>query len=273
MLPPRATQEDIRRLQEKYGLDKPIYIQYFIWIKQMFQGNFGTSISVSTGQNVSVLIMNRLPYTLALTITALCISLIIGIPTGVISAKRPHSRTDYATTLLSFFWLSMPSFWLGLLFMLFFGLHLRILPISGASGVKSLILPAFTLGLPQIGSVTRLMRSEMLEVKREEFIKACIAKGLKERTILYVHLLRNAIIPVVVLQFLYLPWLIGGSVVVETVFAWPGMGRLLFQAIIAQDYPIVQAVILIIAILTAVSNFLGDIISALLDPRIRIRES
>lgn len=267
MTGPRVTAEAIAKLKAKWGLDKPLYVQYFSWLSRMLHGDFGTSII--THEKVTNLIWSRLPYTLGLTAAGMVISLIIGVPTGVISALKQYSITDYSVTVLSFLWLSMPRFWLGLLFMLTFGLYLRWLPISGYSGWASFILPSLTLGLPQIGRITRLMRTEMLEVKREDFVAACRAKGLKESTVIFIHALRNSIIPVVVLQFLYLPWLIGGAVVVETVFSWPGMGRLLYNSIVTQDFPVVQSVILIIAVLTGVSNFLGDVVSAWLDPRIR----
>lgn len=268
MTGPRVSDEAVAKLKSRWGLDKPLHMQYFTWISRMVQGDFG--VSIVTQEKVSRLIRSRLPYTLGLTTAGMIISLLLGVPAGVISALRQYSGLDYSVTFLSFLWLSMPSFWLGILLMLFFGLYLRWLPISGYQGWTSFILPAFTLGLPQLGRITRLMRTEMLEVKREEFIMACRAKGLKERTVIFLHALRNSIIPIVVFQFLYLPWLIGGAVVVETVFSWPGMGRLLYDSIVTQDFPVVQSLILIIAILTGISNFLGDLVAAYLDPRIRL---
>ena len=213
--------------------------------------------------------MERMPYTLELTATALAISLLIGIPIGVISAVKQYTPIDHISMAVALFWLSMPGFWLGLMLMLLFGLRLGWLPISGASGFNSLILPALTLGLPEIGLIARLMRSEMLEVLRDDYVMTARAKGLKEFLVMYKHALRNAIISVIVYLFLQLPWLISGAVVVETVFAWPGMGRLLYKAILSKDFPIVQGVILIIAILTILCNLLGDLVTGLLDPRIR----
>ncbi len=263
----RATPESIQKIKVKFGLDKPIQVQYFYWLAQIMHGDFGTSII--THQPALKMIGERLPATLILTATAVLLSLIAGIPMGVVSAVKQYSVIDYISTTSAFFWLSMPGFWLGLMLMLVFGFYLRWFPLSGYSGFSSLVLPSLSLGLPQIGSILRLTRSGMLEVIKEHYITAVRAKGMGERIVLYRHALRNAIIPVVVITFLGFPWLIGGAVVIETVFAWPGMGRLLYQAIIAKDFPIAQGIIFIIAILTVLSNLIGDIIVAYLDPRIK----
>lgn len=164
----------------------------------------------------------------------------------------------------------MPPFWLGVLFILTFSIWLGILPISGWSGLTSLILPAFTLALPSLAQIFRLTRSEVLDVLDEKYVTTAYAKGLKNKIVLVKHVLRNAMIPVTVMFFLSLPWLIGGAVVVENVFAWPGMGQLLWKAISKQDFVIVQGVVLVITVLTVVCNLIGDIISGILDPRIRL---
>lgn len=267
MAGPRVTPERVEAIRARFGLDQPIYIQYFHWFSRIVQGDFGTSIT--TGMPAGTLIFARLPYTLMLTFTAMAISLVVGIPLGVMSAIRQYSVRDYACTGAAFFWLSMPGFWLGLMLMLIFGLYLGWVPISGARDPLSLVLPALSLGLPQIAAILRLTRSALLEVIREDYITAVRAKGMIERIVLYRHALRNAIIPVVMITFLSIPWLIGGAVVIETVFAWPGLGRLLFSAIVGMDFPVVQGIIFIIAILTVVSNLAGDILAAYLDPRIR----
>lgn len=263
----RITPEKLAELQEHLGLNQPIYIQYFHWLVSVLQGDFGTSIY--TYQPVAGMIFERLGATLLLTITALVISVLIGIPIGVVSAVKQYSITDHASMAIALFWLSMPGFWLGLMLMLMFGLYLGWLPISGFFTLSSIILPTLTLGLPQIGRLARLTRSEMLEVLREDYVMTARAKGLTEYKVMYKHALRNAVISVVVLLFLSLPWLIGGAIVVETIFAWPGMGGLLFKSIKSKDFPVVQGIILIIALLTILSNLCGDIISGLLDPRIR----
>jgi len=263
----RITPEKIEELRHELGLDKPFPVQYVNWVFNVAQGEMGTSLA--TKRSVSDMLLARLPYTLMLTVTALLISIVIGIPLGVISAANQYKAIDHASMGIALFWLSMPGFWLGLMLMLVFGLFLGWVPISGYSGFKSLILPAITLGLPQVGLLARLMRSELLEVLRDEYIKTARAKGLKEFIVMYKHALRNALIPIVVYLFLGIPWLISGAIVIETVFSWPGMGRLLFRSILLKDFPVVQAVILIIAILTVLFNLLGDILTGFLDPRIR----
>ncbi len=257
--------EELRRI---WGLDKPLYIQYFYWLVRLLQGDFG--VSIVTKQKVSYLILSRLPYTIELTLTSLLISYLIGVPTGIIASLSRGSKLDFALMSMVAFFMSLPNYWLGLMLMLLFGLYLGLLPISGYSGPESLILPVITLALRPIAMIARLVRSEMLEVLSEDYIRTAWAKGLPERLVIFRHALRNSLIPVVVMFFLDLPWLIGGSVVIETVFAWPGMGRLLYRSIIVQDYPVVQGIILIIGVLTVISNIIGDIVSAVLDPRIRI---
>jgi peptide/nickel transport system permease protein len=267
MLGDRISPERIEEVRRQLGLDQPICVQYVRWLTGALRGNFG--ISIVAKRSASQLIFERLPYTLKLTVTAMVISILLGIPIGVVSAVKQYTIVDHVSMAAALFWLSMPGFWLGLMLMLLFGLRLGWVPISGSSGIKSLILPALTLGLPQIGMLARLMRSEMLEVLREDYIMTARAKGLQEFLVMYKHALRNAITSVIVYLFLGIPWLISGSVVVEMIFAWPGMGRLMYQAILTKDFPIVQGVILIIAILTVLFNLLGDIATGFLDPRIR----
>ena len=263
----RFSPERVEELREQLGLDKPLPVQYFRWLAGAVRGDLG--ISTAARASVSTLIFERIPYTLLLTVTAMAISILLGIPIGVISAVKQYTIVDHISMAAALFWLSMPGFWLGLMFMLLFGLWLGWLPLSGYNGAKSLILPALTLGLPQIGMLARLMRSEMLEVLREDYVMTARAKGLKEFLVMYKHALRNAVISVIVYLFLGIPWLISGAVVVETIFAWPGMGRLMYRAILTKDFPIVQGVIFIIAILTVLCNLLGDIVTGFLDPRIR----
>jgi len=263
----RVTPERIEAIRIRFGLDKPIHIQYFVWLSRIIQGDFGTSIV--TRRSAGSMIFGRVHYTLILTGAAMTISLLVAIPLGVLSAIRQYSAQDYICTGAAFFGLSMPGFWLGLMFMLIFGVYLGWLPISGFRGPLYLVLPAITLGIPQIASILRLIRSALLEVIREDYITAVRAKGMRERIVLYRHALRNAIIPVVMITFLSIPWLFGGAVVIETIFAWPGMGRLLFSAIVGRDFPVVQGILFVIAILTVLSNLAGDILAAYLDPRIR----
>jgi ABC-type dipeptide/oligopeptide/nickel transport system permease component len=263
----RVSPERIEEMRKELGLDQPLYIQYISWLSGALRGDFGNSIAQKVP--ASELILERLPKTLLLTSLAWLLAILLGIPIGVVSAFRQYTVVDHFFMLFSLFWFSMPAFWLGLMLMLIFGLQLGWFPISGYSGIKSLVLPVLALGLPSAAVLARLMRSEMLEVLREDYITTARAKGLKEFIVLYKHALRNALAAVVVYLFLRIPWLIGGAVVIETVFAWPGMGRLLYKAILSKDFPIVQGVIFIIAIVTVLSNLLGDIVTGLLDPRIR----
>jgi len=263
----RVSPERIAEIRAQWGLDKPIYIQYFYWLSRILRGDFGTSIV--TKLPVSELIKARLPYTLLLTGSALAFEYIIAVPLGLLAALRWNTKVDRLLVVISTILWSMPNFWLGVILMIIFGIKLNILPLSGYSGLKSLVLPLLALSLPSLAGILRLTRSEVLEVLREDYVLTAYAKGLPNHKVLVKHILRNALVPVTVMFFLYLPWLIGGSVIIETVFAWPGMGRLLWKSIVVQDYPVVQAVIFIIAVLTVVSNTVGDIVSAILDPRIR----
>lgn len=264
----RVTQERIEELKIKWGLDQPLHIQYLIWLSHIIRGDMG--ISIVTKQPVYNLIVERLPYTLQLTLTSLILAYIIGIPVGVYAALKRGGLGDYAAIGFSTFFYSIPNYWLGLMLMIIFGLYMKILPISGAGSLQHLILPVLSLSLPSIATIVRLIRAEMLEVLMEDYVRTAFAKGLPSSRVYLRHALRNALIPVTVLFFLNIPWLIGGAVVIETVFAWPGMGRLLYNAIIQLDYPVIQGVIFIIAVLTVISNTLGDIILAIMDPRIRL---
>lgn len=265
---PRVSPKKIAELQRQWGLDKPVYVQYFYWLFHVFRGDFGTSIA--TGQKVITLIQARLPYTLLLAGSSLILQYIIAIPLGLLAAYRENSRFDNMVVVSTIILWSIPTFWLGILLILLFSIKLKLLPVSGYSGFNSVILPIMTATLPYLASTLRLTRSEVLEVLREKYVITAYAKGLNAKKVLIFHVLRNALIPVTVMFFLSLPWLIGGSVIIESIFAWPGMGRLLWKAISTQDFPVVQGIIFIIAILTVISNIVGDIITAYLDPRIRL---
>ena len=268
MVDTRVSAEKVAEIKAQWGLDKPPIVQYFYWLKNILQGDFGTSISLKQG--VKELILQRLPYTLMLTGASLLIEYLIAIPLGLWAAVKKNKLPDKVLTVSTIVLWSMPPFWLGVLFMLIFSIWLGVLPLSGWSGLKSLILPAFTLALPTLAQIFRLTRSEVLDVLDEKFVTTAHAKGLKNKIVLFRHVLRNAMIPVTVMFFLSLPWLIGGSVVVENVFAWPGMGQLLFKAISKQDFVIVQGVVLVITVLTVICNLIGDIVAGILDPRIRL---
>ena len=262
----RVSAERVAQIKQNWGLDQPPVIQYFYWLGNVLRGDFGTSIT--TGQEVTTLILERLPYTLMLTGAAIVLEYVVSIPLGLYAAVHKDGAFDRVMNVLMVVLWSMPAFWLGVLLILLFAINLGILPISGWSGPASLILPTLALALPNFAQICRLTRSEVLDVLDARYVKTATAKGLLRNQVLIRHVLRNALIPVTVTFFLSLPWLIGGAVVVENVFAWPGMGRLLWTAISRQDFPIVQGIVFVISVLTVICNLIGDVVSGLLDPRV-----
>ncbi len=275
MYGPNVPKEKIEEKRVELGLDRPIYVQYVRWLSQLAQGRLGYSIHLH--DSVSILIRDRVIPTLELTGVALLFTLAFSIPLGVLSAVKRYTIFDHLGRMFSTFWLSMPYFWLGLLFILILGVDLQILPISGRGGplwtldgFRHILLPALTLGLPPMALFTRLVRSSMLEVINEEYIRTARSKGARESVVIFHHALRNALIPVITLLGLRIPWLFGGAVVTETVFAWPGMGRFLVDAVTQRDYPVVQGIVLMLSILVLLSNLVADLAYAYVDPRIRI---
>jgi ABC-type dipeptide/oligopeptide/nickel transport system permease component len=204
-----------------------------------------------------------------LTGSGLLIAVVFGVLLGVMAALKRNSILDYFSTFQAMFWISIPAFWLGILLLYIFGLKLRLVPIGGMVGITSLILPALTLGLRQEAWFARPMRAEMLEVLNQDYIKTAKAKGLKYGYVIWKHALRNALIPIITMLALRLPWIIGGSVVVEVVFSWGGLGSLLVNSVLARDYPVVQSILLLIAILVVLANLAADLLYAVIDPRIR----
>jgi ABC-type dipeptide/oligopeptide/nickel transport system permease component len=218
---------------------------------------------------VNDLIKERIRPTLILTGGGLLIAVTVGVSLGVAAALRRNSWLDYFSTFQAMFWLSIPTFWLGILFLYIFGLRLGWVPIAGMTGFASIILPVLTIGLQQEAWFARPMRAEMLEVLNQDYVKAAKAKGLKYGVVVWKHALRNALIPIITMLALRLPWIIGGSVVVEVVFSWGGMGSLLVNSVLARDFPVVQAILLIIAAAVVLANLAADIIYSVVDPRIR----
>lgn len=266
MLPEDATPEEVSAMRMRIGLDRPILVQYFDFLGRAASGDLGTSIRQKTG--VAGLILQRLPATLELTFSALLISVIIAFPVGIFVALRRNSVWDLLGTSFSLLGQAMPTFWTGLMLILIFGVKLQVLPISGRGSLAHLVMPAATLGLFVTGRITRLIRSGMLEVMSQEYIRTARAKGLFERTVVWVHALRNASIPVVTLIGLEFASLLSGAIIIETVFAWPGMGRLVVNAVFQRDFPVVQGVVLISAVIFVVVNLIVDLLYSLLDPRI-----
>ncbi len=267
--------EDIvQQRREELGLDRPVAVQYLRWLGRAVRGDLG--MSITTGDHVVAMIRPRIGATLELTILALLVTLAVSLPAGVLSAVRRNTAVDNLSRVAALFWVSMPTFWLGLLFIMVFGVWLGVLPISGRAGglwtlegLRSHVLPVLTLGLPPAALFTRFTRSSMLEVIGEEYIRTARSKGLAERAVVIHHALRNALIPIITLIGLRLPWLFGGAVITETVFAWPGMGRLLVDAVLKRDYPVVQGIVVAMALLVVGSSLLVDLLYAVVDPRIR----
>ncbi|NQE04914.1 peptide/nickel transport system permease protein [ANME-1 cluster archaeon GoMg1] len=261
------TQEEIEWVRVTEGLDAPVYIQYLGWLGHILRLDLGKSLI--TYEDVLEEILTRFPATLVLTISSLILSLLIALPTGIISAVRKNTIVDNTCMTGALLGVSMPNFWLGLLLIWLFALSLGLLPSFGYGSIKHLILPTITLGTSMAAITTRLTRSSMLDVLNQDYIVTAKAKGLDEKTILLRHALKNAMLPVITFVGLQLGFLLGGAVIVETIFAWPGIGRLLVDSIYARDFALIQGCVLFIAVIFALSNLAVDILYAYLDPRIR----
>lgn len=263
----RATADRIERIRNEWGLNHPPYIQYFFFLSRLIQGDLG--MSITQRRPVTHLLRLALPITIELGIAAFLISLLIGVPTGIISAARHGSAADQAALFLALIGVSLPQFWLGILLMYLFSVRLQWLPTTGYGSLSHLILPAFALGSAGAALISRVTRSSMLEVLRQDYIRTARAKGLIERVVIYKHALRNALLPVVTIMGLSLGWMLAGSVVLEMVFARPGMGRLLVRGILMRDYPVVQGMLLFLSLCVVLANLVADLVYAFLDPKIR----
>lgn len=261
------TPEAYEAKTKELGLDQPFFIQYLNYIGNAVTGNLGTSFS--TGRPVTQEIAARLPSTLLLAMAAITFAVVVGIPLGTLSAVRQYSFMDSFSMMLALIGVSMPNFWFGIMLILVFAAKLKWLPSANFNGFKSLILPAITLSANSLAIITRMTRSSMLETIRQDYVRTARAKGHKEYTVIVRHALRNALIPVVTSIGLQFGFAIGGAVLVETVFSWPGIGRLLVETIKLRDTPIVLGIVLIMAIMFTVVNLCIDILYAFLDPRIR----
>ncbi|MGQ9841797.1 MAG: nickel ABC transporter permease [Anaerolineae bacterium] len=270
--------DEVRRaaLSRALGLDQPVVVQYGKWLWRAVQGDLGNSYRA--GMPVLQLVAQRLPATLLLSFAALFLSLLIALPLGLLAAVKRNSGLDMAAMIFAILGISLPNFWSGILLVLVFAVWLGWLPSIGYvspledffKSLRHLILPAITLGWALSGVTTRLARSSLLEELGKDYVRTARGKGLAERTVLLTHALRNALIPTVTMVGLQLGFLIGGTVVVETVFAWPGVGLLVVDSILARDYPVVQGIVLVIAVVVVLVNLLVDVIYTLLDPRIRL---
>ena len=278
----------IEQLRRNLGLDQPIYIRYFKWLGSFFTGHFGYSFA--QGRPVADVLLEALPATLILAFWALIVVFVLGVAIGIYQAVRQYSVADGVLSVSSLFFYSMPSFWLGLMLMLLFSLKWHewglpfALPATGMTGVDydylsfghklldraaHLVLPVTTLSLVLAAGIARYTRGQMLEVIRQDYIRTARAKGLPERTVILKHALRNSMIPVITLFGLYLPLLFSGAVFVEVIFSWPGMGRVIVDAILQRDYPVVMATSFLFAVMTVLGNLIADVLYAVADPRIR----
>lgn len=264
---PEASPEEIAAVRAAYGFDRPLHEQYFSSIGMILMGDFGDSVRFRSA--AMPLVLERLPATLQLAAAATVVALLIAIPTGLISALFQNSPLDVTITLASTLGRAMPNYWLGIMLILFFSVQLRWLPVSGTGDWRNLVLPAVTLGIGVAPALARILRSSLIEVLRREYVVTARAKGLTESIVLLRHALRNALIPFVTILGLQVAWLLGGAVIVEEVFAWPGMGRLIFRSVQVRDLAVVQAGVFIFALIVMVANLLVDMSYAWLDPRIR----
>jgi peptide/nickel transport system permease protein len=269
MLPPEASAEDIRNFRESMGFNDPFFVQYGRFLLGALRGNFGTSIR--HGEPAFTLVVERMPATFELAGAALVIALLLAIPAGIVSAVRRNTIVDYISTVVALLGQSMPTFWLGIMLILFFSVQFQVLPSSGRGTWQHLVLPAITLGLFTTARITRLTRSGMLEVLNQDYIRTAKAKGVSDPPVVWKHALKNAAIPIVTIVGIELGTLLGGSVITETIFAWPGVGRLSVQAIYNRDYPVVQAAVFLLATTFILVNLLVDLVYTYLDPRIRLR--
>jgi len=282
-LNPQATAEMQERLRAQYGLDQPLHVQYGQWLGRLLQLDFGESFALDH-RPVFDKVTERLPITILINVLSIVLILVVAVPIGVLSATRRNSLFDKGTTVFVFIGFAMPSFWLALLLMDYLGVRLGLFPIAGIRSLgheylgffgriwdiaQHLILPVFVSAFGGLAGFSRYMRSNMLEVVRQDYILTARAKGLSENAVIYRHALRNAMLPVITILGLSVPGLIGGSVIFETIFAIPGMGKLFYDGVMMRDYPLIMGVLVIGAVLTLLGNLIADVSYALADPRIR----
>jgi ABC-type dipeptide/oligopeptide/nickel transport system permease component len=262
-----ATQQDLERIRREFGLDQPLVVQYVRFVGNAVRGDLG--ISLQTRHNVRELLLQRLAFTLQLSLVSIAVAAALGLLAGIISATRQYSLFDTAGMLAALFGISMPIFWLGLLLILMFSVQLRWLPSGGTGELRHLVLPAIALGSASAALIARMTRASMLEVTRQDYIRTARAGGHRERSVIFRHALRNAMIPVLTVVGLEFGTMLGGAVLTETVFSLPGIGRLLVEGIFARDYPVVQGAMILVATTFVLVNLLTDIAYAFVDPRIR----
>jgi ABC-type dipeptide/oligopeptide/nickel transport system permease component len=266
---PDASEEDVAQIRANLGLDEPVYVQYAVYVRNLLGGDFGRS--ARTQRPVIEEIGRTLPATLELAGAAMLIAIGLGIPLGVAGALRPGTPVDHGITVLSVIGISMPGFFLGLLLMVLFASTLQWLPPTGRGTLAHLLMPAVTLGLPYVATFARLTRSNMLDVLSEDYVRTARSKGLTRNAVVYRHALANAAIPLITVLGIYLGRLLGGAVIVETVFAWPGLGRYMIDAIVQRDVWVVQGTIFVFAMSVLMVNLVVDVLYGFIDPRISLR--
>lgn len=262
------SEEEIQRFRGEHGLNDPFPIQYGRWMWNVLHGDLGDGYY--TGTSVSSLIVERIPQTTELAMAAMIIALLIAFPAGIISAVHKDQLPDYLSQIAALLGLSMPNFWLGYLLIMIFSLHFQLFPVAGVGGLDHLILPAVTMGTGMAAINTRLLRSSMLEVLNEEYIATAQSKGLPERIVVYKHAVRNALIPIITIVGLQFGALLNGAVIVEVIFQRPGLGNLLINALNTRNYPVVQGLVMLIAVIFVMSNTVVDILYRYIDPRIEL---
>lgn len=267
---PGAKQTDIEKMRKDMDLDKPLIKQYFIWVKNVLRGDFGKSLI--NREPIFPLLIKRFQNTFILSLFGISFAVMLGIPFGIISAIKQNSVIDILLMILSVLGISIPIFWVGLLFIMIFSVNLGVLPATGSGSFKHLILPGIAIGLNSLALISRMTRSSMLEVLRQDYIRTAESKGLPDGIIIMKHALKNALIPIITTIGIQFGYLLGGAVLTENVFVYPGIGRMLVDSIIRRDYPQVQACILLITILFIIINFLVDITYSYLDPKIKYKE-
>jgi len=262
-----ASQEDIELIRHQLGLDRPIHVQYAFFLSRLARFDLGRS--ARTQNPVTEEIWARLPNTLLLAVVAITLACLFGIPAGIISAVRPYTWIDYVITSTAIFGISMPVFWLGLMLVVVFSITLQWLPAGGTGTWRHVILPSFTLAAFVVAFIARMTRASMIDVLSQDYTTTARSKGLKEQVVVIKHALKNALIPIITVVGLQFGMLLGGAVLTETVFAWPGVGRLIVDSILARDYPVIQGAILVFGLLYILVNLVVDLLYAFVDPRIR----
>ena len=268
MLPQDATQEARDNLREALGLNEPMYVRYGIFIKGLLHGDFGTSHKYNAA--ALPIVLERIPASLELCAVSLLLSIVIAVPLGIWAAQTHGTPFDLIVNGFAVLGQAMPSFWVGIMLIMIFAVHFQLLPPSGRGTLAQLVMPSLTLAIGTAAQIIPLVRSSMLEIVHEDYIRTARSKGLAERVIIYRHAFKNALIPVITMIALQIPGLFGGALITETIFAWPGLGQLMVTGVTNHDMAIVQASILVITFITIIVNLLADVLYCLIDPRIRM---